>query len=69
MKTTTYLKSIFDSRLYQFLPFTFLLKQLHKIIFTILKVGLKQKLKILWKKTFSLNDNVYKKTKQKWIKI
>ena len=46
MKKTTYLKNTFDSRLYQFIAFTFLLKPLHKIFFTIFTVGLKQKVKI-----------------------
>ena len=32
--------------LYQFITFTFLLKLLHKIFFTIFTVGLKQKVKI-----------------------
>ena len=48
--TTTYLKNIFDSRLYQFIVFTFLLKPLHKIFFTIFTVNFKQKVKILWEK-------------------
>ena len=53
MKKTTYLKNIFDSRLYQFIAFTFLLKPLHKIFFTIFTVGLKQKVKtakVSWEK-------------------
>ena len=35
-----------DSCLYQFVTFTFLLKPLHKMFFTIFTVGLKQKVKI-----------------------
>ena len=46
MKKTTYLKNIFDSCLYQFITFKFLLKPLHKIFFIIFTVGLKQKVKI-----------------------
>ena len=40
---TTYVKNNFDSRLYYFIAFTFFLKPLHKIFFTIFTVGLKQK--------------------------
>ena len=51
MKKTYYLKHIFDSRLYQFIAFTFLLKPLHKIFSTIFALGLKQNVKILWEKS------------------
>ena len=44
MKKTTYLKNIFDSRLYQFIVFIFLLKPLHKIFLTIFTVNFKQKM-------------------------
>ena len=40
-------KNILDSRLYQSISFTFHLKPLRKIFFTIFTVGLKQKVKIL----------------------
>ena len=46
MEKTTYLKNIVDSRLYQFIAFTFLLKPLQKTFFEIFTVGLKQKVKI-----------------------
>ena len=52
MKNTTNVKDIFDSRLYQFIAFTFILKPLHKVFFTIFTVGLKQKIKILWEKRY-----------------
>ena len=41
------MKNIFDSRIYQFMLFTFVLKPLHKIFFTIFTVSFKQKDKIL----------------------
>ena len=44
----TYLKNIFDSRLYQFIAFTFYLEPSHKIFFITFTVGLKQNVKILW---------------------
>ena len=43
----------FDSCLYQFIAFIFLLKPLHKIFFTVVTVGLKQKVIILWGKNLS----------------
>ena len=39
------MKNIFDSRLYQFILFTFVLKPLHKIFFKIFTVSLKRKAK------------------------
>ena len=50
------MKNIFDSRLRQFILFTFVLKLLHKIFFTIFTVSFKQKAKILWEKILSVND-------------
>ena len=50
VKKTTYLENIFDSRLYQFIVFIFLLKPIHKILFTIFTVKFKQKVKILCEK-------------------
>ena len=44
------MKNIFDSRLYQFILFTFVLKPLDKIFFTLFTVHSKQKAKILWEK-------------------
>ena len=44
------MKNIFNSRLYQFILFVFVLKPLHKIFFTIFTVNFKQKAKILWEK-------------------
>ena len=52
MKKPTYSKNIFDSCLYQFIAFIFLLKPLHEIFFTVVTVGLKQKVIILWGKNF-----------------
>ena len=57
VKKTTYLKNIFNSRLYQSMEFTFLLKPLHKVFFTIFTINFKQEVKILWEKIFSVNDN------------
>ena len=48
MKKTIYLKNIFDSCLYEFIAFTFLLKPLHKLFFTIFTVALKRMVKIWW---------------------
>ena len=51
------MKSIFDSRLRQFILFTFVLKPLHKIYnFTIFTVSFKQMAKILGEKILSVND-------------
>ena len=47
-KKITYLKNIDESLLYQFIVFTFLLKLLLKIFFTIFTVDFKHKVKILW---------------------
>ena len=44
------MKNIFDSRFYQFILFTFVLKPLYKIFFTIFTVNFKQKTKILLEK-------------------
>ena len=44
------MKNIFDSCLYQFILFTFVLKSSHKIFFIIVTINLKQKAKILWEK-------------------
>ena len=54
---TTCLKNIFDSRLYQFILFTFVFKLLHKIFFKIFTVNFTLKVKILWEKIFSMNDS------------
>ena len=51
------MKNIFDSRLSQFILFTFVLKPLHKIFFTIFTVSFKQKGKILWEKILSVSDS------------
>ena len=51
------MKNIFDSRLYQFILFTFVLKPLHKIFFIIFTVNFKQETQILWEKIFSVNDS------------
>ena len=50
VKNTIYLKNICDSRLYQFIVFTFVLKPLHKIFFTIFTFNFKQKVKTSWEK-------------------
>ena len=47
-KKITCLKNIDESLLYQFIVFTFLLKLLLKIFFTIFTVDFKHKVKILW---------------------
>ena len=44
------MKNIFDSGLYQFIVFTFVLKLLHQIFFTIFTVNFKQNAKTLWEK-------------------
>ena len=44
------MKNIFDSILYQFILFTFALKPLHKIFFTIFTVNFKQMTEVLWEK-------------------
>ena len=44
------MKNISDSCLCQFILFTFVLKPLHKISFTIFTDSFKQKTKILWEK-------------------
>ena len=49
------MKNIFDSRLYQFILFTFVLKLLHNFFFTIFTVNFKQK--ACGKKIFSVDDN------------
>ena len=51
------MKNIFDSRFYQFILFTFVLKPLHKIVFTNFTENFKQKAKILWEKNLSMNDS------------
>ena len=44
------MKNIFDSILYQFILFTFVLKPYINFFFTIFTVNFKQKAKILWEK-------------------
>ena len=58
VKKPTYLRNNFNSRIYEFIAFTFLLKPLNKIFFTIFTVKFKQKLKnLVGKKILSVNDS------------
>ena len=52
------MKNIFDSRLYQFILFIFVLKPLHKIFFLqLLQLSSNKRLKSCGKKIFSVNDS------------
>ena len=54
VKKATYLKNIFDLRLYQFIVFTFLLKPLHKVFLQLIS---NKRLNFCVKKIFSGNDS------------
>ena len=51
------MKNIFDSRLYQFILFTFVLKPLLKYFLEFLQLISNKRLKSCGKKIFSVNDN------------